>query len=285
MPAFPDTRPAPLTVIVPASNEAALIGACLDAVLASAWDRAEPVAAVVVANGCQDDTAAIARSRAEAFAARGWRLEVLDLAEGGKLRALNAGDAAAAEGARVYLDADVTVSPDLLRQIAQALDTDAPRYASGTVEIAAQGWISRAYAAYWRQVPFMSHGVPGCGVFAVNAAGRSRWGAFPDIIADDTFVRLSFTSTERIGVPARFRWPIAEGFERLVRVRRRQDAGVDQIAVRYPHLLANDDKPPFPPAAKLAKALRAPLGFAVYSVVALTVKLTPGRAQGWSRGR
>jgi glycosyltransferase involved in cell wall biosynthesis len=274
-----------LSIILPASNEAALIGACLEAVLASRWTRAEPVEVIVVANGCKDDTAARAHSFSDRFTARGWGFCVLDLVEGGKLFALNAGDAKAQGATRLYLDADVTVSPDLLSQIADTLETDAPRYASGAVRIVARGWVSRAYARIWRQVPFMAHGVPGCGVFAVNAPGRARWGTFPQIISDDTFVRLSFAPLERHGVPAPYDWPIAEGFGALVRVRRRQDAGVEEIERLYPDLLYNDDKPAFPLSQKLGMALRDPLGFMVYSAVALAVKLTKSRASGWSRGR
>lgn len=272
------------TVILPASNEAALIGACLQALSAS-----DPVTGgvqvIVVANGCRDDTAALARSFAERFAARGWTLDVLELAEGGKLGALNAGDAVACAPIRVYLDADVILTPQLLAQVVDVLDVPAPRYASGALRITARGAISRAYARMWARVPFMRDGVPGCGLFAVNAAGRARWGEFPDIISDDTFVRLSFTPEERIGVPAPYDWPIAEGFGRLVRVRRRQDAGVEQITKDYPHLLKNDDKKVLSKRDKVKLALRDPLGFAVYSGVAMMVRLTKRDGQGWSRGR
>lgn len=271
------------TVVLPASNEAALIGGCLSALLQS--DGVEGVEVVVVANGCRDDTAARARAFTEAFAAKGWALRVLERAEGGKLGALNAGDAVARGPVRIYLDADVTVSPGVVAQVLDALQGDAPAYASGDCRITAKGAVSRTYARMWARVPFMREGVPGCGLFAVNAAGRARWGEFPDIISDDTFVRLSFTPEERHGVPAPYDWPIAEGFGRLVRVRRRQDAGVHEIEKLYPHLLKNEDKKPFPLREKLGIALRDPLGFGVYAGVALAVKLTAGRAEGWSRGR
>ncbi|MDJ0820363.1 MAG: glycosyltransferase [Paracoccaceae bacterium] len=279
----PETAPS-VSVILPASNEAALIGGCLQALCASVWEGVAEV--IVVANGCVDDTADVARGWAGAFAARGWDLQVIERAEGNKLAALNAGDAAASAGIRVYLDADVTVSPGLLGQLHEALATETPRYASGQVQIAPpQSWASRAYARIYAQVPFMRQGVPGCGVFAVNAAGRARWGAFPDIISDDTFVRLSFAPEERIGVPSPYAWPLVEGLAALIRVRRRQDAGVQEVAQKFPQLTRNDDKPPFPLAAKLRLALRDPIGFAVYAGVALAVRLSPARAQSWSRGR
>ncbi len=274
------------SVIVPASNEARLIERCLESLLASEWSCAERLECIVVANGCRDDTAARARSLSARFAERGWRLVVLDLPQGGKPGALNAGDAQVrGDGPRAYLDADVVVSPGLLQQLAADLSDAAPRYASGQLEIVAEGWVSRAYARFWRRVPFMRNGVPGCGLFAVNAAGRTRWTEFPPIISDDTFVRLCFAPTERHSVPAPYRWPIAEGFGALVRVRRRQDAGVAEVEALYPALPDNDDKLPFGRKALLTEAARAPLGFLVYAAVALAVRLTRKGQQDWSRGR
>ena len=212
---------------------------------------------------------------------------MIDLEQGGKLNALNIGDARAGGEMRVYLDADVTVSPALLAQIRDALDRPEPAYASGRPTIApAKSWVSRAYGRIFARVPFMSDVVPGVGIFALNAAGRARWGAFPEIISDDTFVRLNFAPAERIGVPASYDWPVVEGFRNLVRVRRRQNVGVEEVARLYPALLRNDDKPRMSPRRLAGLALRDPVGFCVYAGVALAVRL-PAKVAGdrWVRGR
>lgn len=273
-----------LSVIIPASNEADLIGRCLEAVLASTGFADLAVEVLVLANGCRDDTAQIARGYAGAASARGWHLEVAELATAGKLNALNEGDRRARAAIRAYLDADVVVSLPLLAEIRETLDRPEARYASGRAIIApAKTAFARAYARFYAKVPFMRTGVPGCGLFAVNQAGRGRWGDFPDIISDDTFVRLSFSTEERVGVAASYTWPIAEGFGNLVRVRRRQDAGVAEIARLYPDLMANDDKPRFGIEQVLGLALSDPAAFAAYTVVALAVRLR--RPHGWERGR
>lgn len=272
-----------ISVILPAHNEASLIGGCLGALLAS--DPVPvPVEVIVVANGCSDDTARIARGFADQAQARGWGFAVLDLPGMGKPGALNAGDAVARYSARVYLDADVTVGAGVLAGLWRVLDRDEAAYASGRVRITGQGATARRYARLWSRVPFMARGVPGCGLFAVNGAGRARWGAFPQIISDDTYVRLLFTPRERHLVDAPYDWPIAEGFAALVRVRRRQDAGVAEIARAYPGCLANDDKLPLGFRGKMALALRDPLGFLTYTGVALAVKILPA-PKDWSRGR
>ncbi|TNF60861.1 MAG: glycosyltransferase, partial [Rhodobacteraceae bacterium] len=82
-----------LSVLIPAHDEAAWIGACLDALLASTG--ALPAREVlVIANACRDDTVAQTQSRTEAARAAGWELRVIETPEPGKLRALNLGDGA-----------------------------------------------------------------------------------------------------------------------------------------------------------------------------------------------
>lgn len=273
-----------LSVIVPASNEEGYIGACLAALFAG-----DPVPggaeAVVVANGCRDATAARARAMAGAAAAAGWGLMVIERAEGGKPGALNAGDAAARGGVRAYLDADVTVSPPLMAALAAALAGEAPLYAGGTPRVPpAKSAVTRAYARFWQKLPFARSVAPGYGLFAVNPAGRARWGEFPAIISDDTFVRLQFLPAERVQVAARYDWPMIEGFAALTRVRRRQDAGVAEIARTYPGLLAREGKEPLSKARLAALALGDPFGFAAYVAVSLAVRLRRG-GSGWTRGR
>ncbi|MFN3936371.1 MAG: glycosyltransferase [Gemmobacter sp.] len=274
-----------LSVIIPASNEEGWIAACLSALFASD-PPGVPAQAVVVANGCRDATAAAARALAGKAARVGWQLDVLDLAAGGKPGALNAGDAAATGSIRVYLDADVTVSPRLIRLLVDALACDGkPRYATGRPVVApARSRVTRAYARFWSRLPFATGRAPGFGLFAVNEAGRARWGAFPAIISDDTFVRLQFAPEEREEVAATYLWPMVEGFGPLVRVRRRQDAGVAEIARRWPDLPLCEGKPPLSGRALGGLALRDPVGFAVYAGVSAAVRLSPGGG-GWTRGR
>ena len=275
--------PPPLSVIVPACNEAGWIDACLGAVAASVGARGE---VIVVANGCDDDTADRARSHGPALAAAGFALRVLETPALGKPGALNAGDLEARHAIRAYLDADVTLSPPLLAQIAAALADPAPRLASGSPQVArAQSAVTRAYARFWTRLPFVARGCPAFGLYAVNAAGRMRWSRFPEIISDDTFVRLSFAPAERLCLPGNYVWPMVEGFAALVRVRRRQDQGVAEIARLYPDLLANDDKMRPGKGWLLGRALADPVAFAVYAAVSLAVRAGWGAQSGWVRGR
>jgi glycosyltransferase involved in cell wall biosynthesis len=279
------TRDDPFYVFIPANNEGGYIAACLDALLVQ--QTSAPVTVIVAANGCSDDTVEKALAKTAAFEARGWTLRCLDLERGGKTYALNEAETLLPDAgvARAYLDADVLCDPNLIEEIRRALDTDQPRYATGTLRVArARTWVTRAYAAIWTRLPFVQDGVVGAGFFAVNGPGRARWGRFPDIIADDTFVRLQFSPDERLETPARYHWPMVEGLRALIRVRRRQNAGADEVARRFPDLMRNEGKSPLG-VAGFARLLRdLPLQLMIYLTVHVAVRLGRPTTE-WSRGR
>jgi len=285
VPAETAPKGASLSVVIAARNEEAYIGRCLASLLAQEPVPGGPVEVIVAANACTDATVARAREHEARFAARGWRLIVLDLAQGGKLGALAAGEAAATGRGLVYLDADVVCDPGVMAQLAGALDVPQARYATGTLAVVrAETAVTRAYARIWVRLPFVQSGGVGAGLFAMNRAGRARWGAWPAIISDDTFARLHFTPEERVEVPARYHWPMVEGFGTLVRVRRRQDAGVAEIARLYPHLPANEGKHPVTKGLLVRLAVTDPVGFAVYMAVHVAVRMKRDTG-AWARGR
>ena len=77
---------------------------------------------------------------------------------------------------------------------------------------------------------------------------------------------------------------MVEGFSNLVKVRRRQDAGVAEVRAKYPELFENDHSAHLTKRQVIALALRHPLAFAVYASVSFAVKTRrPGR--DWTRGR
>lgn len=177
-----------MSVIVPAHDEAAVIDRCLHALLADAAPGELDV--VVVANSCSDDTAERARRHG---------VKVVELAEPGKIGALNAGDAAVTGFPRIYLDADAVLTTAAARSVAQAL-VDGPALAAAPhVALVTDGvsplvaWHYRAWAA----LPVTRTGYLGSGVYAVSQEGHRRIAPFPDVIADDDYVRRSFSPHER----------------------------------------------------------------------------------------
>lgn len=203
------------SVVIAAHNEEAVISRCLTALLADAAPGELDV--TVVANGCTDATAAVARAHPG--------VRVVELSEAGKAGALNAGDAVAVGFPRIYLDADVVLSTESVRTLAASLDGPALAAAPRReLEVAGRPWPVRAYYAIHAQLPALHNGLYGRGVIALTRRGRARFGQFPPTVADDLFLDSLFgpgermyveTVASRVAVPNR----TADLVRRLVRVR------------------------------------------------------------------
>ena len=211
------------SIVIAAHNEAAVIGRCLDRLLAGAEPGEFDV--TVVANGCTDATAALAAARPG--------IRVLDLPEPGKAPALNAGDVLAEGFPRVYLDADIVVSAEGVRALRDALTAGdgqvAPPVLAATsrreLDLSRSPLLVRAYYAINSRLPAFQNALFGRGVVALSAEGRARFGRFPDIVADDLFLDSLFSAAEkrevdsvssRIAAPRR----TIDLVRRLARVRR-----------------------------------------------------------------
>jgi glycosyltransferase involved in cell wall biosynthesis len=204
------------SVVIAAHNEESVIGACLDALLAQGVRSNE---VVVVANGCTDLTAGVARERG---------VVVIDLPEPGKAGALNAGDAVAIGYPRIYLDADIVVPPACVASVLASFERVPGALAAvprRRVNTAGRAWPVRAYFAVNTRLPAFEEGLFGRGMIALSAEGRSRFAEFPEMVADDLFLDAQFSKAEKavtsdaeIVVDA----PFATGdlLRRLVRVRR-----------------------------------------------------------------
>jgi glycosyltransferase involved in cell wall biosynthesis len=204
------------SVVIAAHNEAAVIGACLDALLSDASPGELDV--TVVSNGCVDDTATVARSRAG--------VRVVEVEQPGKVGALNAGDAVASGFPRIYLDADVIASTHVVRALCRALD-EGPLavFPARRLDLVGRPLAVRAYFAVNNRLPVFREGLFGRGMIALSEEGRRRFGTFPDSQADDLFLDSLFSAAEKsevssvgttVATPLRTRDLVT----RLVRVRR-----------------------------------------------------------------
>jgi dolichyl-phosphate beta-glucosyltransferase len=151
-------QPTSLTVVLPAFNEEARLGAGLDELFAYlAGDAARAalppdVRVLVVDDGSSDGTAAIVRHRREAATAVGGatpRLAVLCFPHGGKGSAVRAGMLASDSDLVVFADADMATPPDQLALLVAALrDHDV---ALGS-RIQPDGWDMRATQSHFRRL-------------------------------------------------------------------------------------------------------------------------------------
>lgn len=177
-----------IAILIPAHNEAAVIGKLLESIDALDYPQ-ERLTAIVVADNCTDETARIARAagvetyerfdageRAKGYALR-WLLERLTEDE----RSFDA---------YAFVDADSRLSPDFLLRMAETLDGGA-LVAQGQYRVlnADQGWTAglRAVAIalfnhlrpLGRSLFGWSAGLKGNGmVFSRDVVERFGWGAF-----------------------------------------------------------------------------------------------------------
>lgn len=130
-----------VSVVIPARDEAASIGACL-AALACQSVGAGALEVIVVAAGTDGTAAAAARA---ADAAGFGRFELVALERGNKNVALQVGCPRASAPVVVMLDADTQLAPDAVAELARAVATDTERVVHGAPLPRYDTWVSR----YW----------------------------------------------------------------------------------------------------------------------------------------
>ncbi len=166
-----------ISFIVPAHDEAALIGDSLDALHAAATALSLTYEVIVVDDASTDDTAPLA----QLHGARVVRVAHRQIA------AVRNTGAAVADGKRlVFVDADTRIDRDVLAAAMKALDEGA----SGggcAVRFVVASWSERAFTALLMRVFRWTRIAPGCFIFctreAFDAAGGfdERWYAGEDV--------------------------------------------------------------------------------------------------------
>ncbi len=254
-------------VIIPAHDEAAVIGRTLTAL--SPLTALPGVEIIVVANGCRDDTASIARG----FVG----VTVIEVERGSKTLALNTGDAVAREWPRLYLDADVSMAPTAVLALFTALadpGTLAVR-AYYAYDIAGATWPVRAYYRARARITAPANRLWGAGGYALSAHGHARFARFPEVTADDSWVDELFAEQEKRAVatvPAIVRTPRTA--PALLSVLTRQRRGCEELGT---------PARPAPRLVALAASVRGPVSAIDAACYVLLTLVARRRAAGIAR--
>lgn len=270
------------SVIVPAHDEEAVIGDCLEALTAGAQEGELEI--VVVCNGCSDATAERAR------AVPG--VQVIETPTASKSHALRLGDETASAFPRFFVDADVVLPLESLRTVAEALREGPALAAAPRMEVELRGcsYAVRAYYAIWRRLPYHTEDMIGSGVYALSQGGRARFDTFPDVISDDGFVRLHFLPGERRSVPdAWFRIRAPRTLHDVVHVKTRSQKGRIELDRRFPRLAHNDPRSYSPALGRILTMPRLWLPSLIYLYVIVRTRWAGHRMNrsgdlgGWER--
>ncbi|WP_310166525.1 WecB/TagA/CpsF family glycosyltransferase [Arthrobacter sp. BE255] len=177
-------------VIIPAHNEAAVIGRTL-ATLAPSLS-AGTVEVIVACNDCSDGTEEVAASFPGVC--------VITVPEASKVAALNAGDRAATRWPRIYLDADIDLPAGALRRTLTELTSEAgPLAARPAFRYDTNGaaWSVRAYFRARSRIPGTSSALWGAGVYGISQRGHERFSEFPPMTGDDLYIDGLYSKDEK----------------------------------------------------------------------------------------
>ena len=224
-----------ISILIPAHNEQAGIARCLESLQQGLpKDYAE---IVVVCNGCTDSTAEIAR--AYDF------VKVIEVEKPSKVNAINVGESHLNHFPRIYLDADLIISGEDITRMVAAFDQEgvfaiAPKM---LIDERHSSWFVKAYHKIWQMLPYYANRLGGA--FALSEQGRKRFSEFPDIIADDAFVRAHFEESERF-VPkdCSFTAVAPKNLSDLIKIKTRSRFGNVELVKKFPHLNKTSDNQP-----------------------------------------
>lgn len=212
------------TILIPAHDEAPVIARTLRHLQVGM--RPGEFHIVVVANGCTDDTAAVAREAAPGAT-------LIETPRPGKAHALNLGRMAAPAGAiLICLDADLDVTAESLRALIAPVRRGEALAACGRMDVLTDlsSPAVRAFYRGWRLNPYFGRGKFG-GLFALTPEGAGRVFPLPPVTADDEFVRRSFAADEIAFVPdCVFTARAPRTLGSLLRVRQRSLRGARAIS-------------------------------------------------------
>ena len=266
-------------VIVPAYNEAAVIKRALDPLSRAAVDGF--IELVVVCNGCTDDTADVARSVLG--------VRVVELEQGSKPAALNAGDKAATLWPRLYLDADIQISAAAVLAVLDRLGQGDVMVARPDSRYDSDGAsaLVRSYYRARRRIPQHKLAMWGAGAYGLNEKGHQRFGAFPAVTGDDLYVDTRFDADEKTVVatdPSVVKTP-ADAKSLLAILRRGYRCGTELSADGHgPHARMRNTS--LDTAVAVVRTIRGPrsaIDASVYLGMALAARRHSRNARVWER--
>ncbi|MBL4672817.1 MAG: glycosyltransferase [Arenicella sp.] len=176
-------------IIIPAYNEQAVIKNTLSRL---GGGRSSGFQIVVVCNGCDDQTESIVREHFPLVYCE-------TLGQSSKARAIRQAEMLDIGFPRLYLDADIVITEITAEGLLALASAKSEPTLLAPHSIAnldnCSWWVQRFYHSWYQSIFVKQHGF-GAGCYLVNQAGRARFGDWPDLIADDGFIRTQFADQE-----------------------------------------------------------------------------------------
>lgn len=193
------------TVIIAAHNESYNIASTLNQLINSNVDnddrtqntknqpsKYQTTQIIVVCNGCSDGTEQVVRDDFP-------QVHCLSISQASKALAIRHAESFNPGFPRLYLDADIGMNmKDVDRLIELGRESKKPRLiipASVINTKKSSNWVKSFYHV-WYLTPHVQRSGYGAGAYLINHAARARFGLWPELMADDTFIRQRFEVNE-----------------------------------------------------------------------------------------
>ncbi len=188
-----------ISLIIPAYNEANLLTRTIDYVLGD--NELQNCEIIVVCNGCKDNSIEVLtryqKDNQNVLNSKSIVLKVIDEQKPSKTHALNIGMKDAAAENVVLLDADILVSGACIQELVKVLKEKALLALSPAIEFDT-GDSSSAVKRYFNVSENSKYNkeLRLSNVIALSAIGRQAVGDFPEVIADDEYLRRQLKFNE-----------------------------------------------------------------------------------------
>jgi hypothetical protein len=170
----------------------------------------------------------------------------------------------------------VVISTESVRRVAAVLRQGEVQAASAQLKVNLEnrGWLIRAYYQIWTRLPYCREEMVGSGVYALSEEGRAAFGDFPELLAEDDFIRMSFPRERRRQVEdASFEIEAPTDFRALLKIRSRWARSNDQLAAQFPELPRGERRDYRGPLGELLKTPALWPAAGVYGFVVLATRV------------
>lgn len=223
-------------IIIPAYNERNVIARTLKPLYQGIQKGSYTI--TVAVNGSNDGSVDFIRNEFPA-------VRCLDIELGSKTNAINVAEKSNIGFPRIYMDADVVVSYDGILSLINTLESsETPLLASprAIMEFSRASIFVKAFYRAWFKTKFYSAQGFGSGVYGLNKQARDCFDFFPEVIADDGFIREVVPASKQqvdINCTSTVTAPIKLGD--LIKIKTRSKLG--NIELKNKSLIKNKELP------------------------------------------
>lgn len=222
-----------ISIIIPAYNEASIIEGTLNSLLAD--KELVDCEIIVVCNGCSDNSfdvlLAYSKFNAECLIEKNIKLIALDEKKSSKTHALNVGIATSTFTTKVLLDADIKVTGLCINTLVAELNRLGLKALSPRVQFdtSKSDYLVKRYYQVEQNSKY-NKTLRLSNVIALSDEGSVSLGQFPEVIADDEYLRRQFSFEDYGVLPSEsFVFYAPEDLSNLVNVLSRVERGNMQL--------------------------------------------------------